>query len=216
MSSRGCGLGLAATIQAMYHLRLRLNQSIILTALSQQVISPGVTLIRIPFSTTFKQSQLNWKSSYECRRRFPDVLWLHPGSGHPMDSGWWFNNAKDSNASSWQNLTLNRLDVCNGCDGHDGPNGCVRCDGYPSCSVELHGYIRLPEPNNTSTEHVRVEYGVQFGSCAGWVRVSIGSTPLEELRSTPIDKFRSTLASSRGVRVNISIIRMCSKLFHHR
>jgi hypothetical protein len=57
-------------------------------------------------------------------------------------------------------ISLNRLECF---DGHDG------CDGR---GVEFYGYMRLRQPNDTSTGHLRDEYGVQFGWSFGQHRVN--------------------------------------------
>jgi len=174
-------------------------------------MSPGATTIRIPFSTTIKPQQSNCEPSYERGCRVPDALRTHPGSGHPTDSGRRFHDAKDSDVSSRRNLTLNRLEAC---DGHDG------CDGR---SVEFYGYTRLRQPNDTLTGHVdRTRQQDTFGTSTEsslarvWVSIvstpseDIVSTPSEEFGSTPSDEFGSTSASSGWVRVNIGIMRMSS------
>jgi len=160
-----------------------------------------------------------------------------------MNSGRWFNNAKDSVASSQWNLAPHRVEACahcngnNGCDGRDGCNGrddgngrdgcndqdgcdgrnaCDRYDGNDSRGVEFNGYMRLWQPNDILTEQVLDEYRGQIGWSGGRVWVNIVSSPSEELVWTPLEKFRSTLASSGWVPVNIGIIRMYSKRFHNR
>jgi hypothetical protein len=58
-------------------------------------------------------------------------------------------------------ILLNRLDGCDGRNGRDDFDG---CDGR---GVEFYGYTRLRQPNDTSTGHVRDEYGEQFSRSAG-------------------------------------------------
>jgi hypothetical protein len=63
-------------------------------------------------------------------------------------------------------ISLNRLEDFDGCDG---------CDGFDGCNgrgVEFYRYTRLRQPNDTSTGHVRDEYGEQFGSSLGQHRVN--------------------------------------------
>jgi len=73
----------------------------------------------------------------------------------------------------------------------DSPDGFDGCDGR---SDEFYGYTRFRLPNDTSTGQVWDKYGAQFCRSAGWVRFN-------------------TLG---GARVDIGIIRMCSKPFHNR
>jgi hypothetical protein len=119
----------------------------------------------------------------------------HPGSGHPTDSGRRFHNAKDSDTSSLRNLTLNRLEGCDGCDGR---------------GVEFYGYTRLQQPNDTSTGHVRDEYREEFGRSLGQHRVNtLGGHRVNALG-------RARVNTLGGVRVNIGIIRMSSgQHWHH-
>jgi hypothetical protein len=133
------------------------------------------------------------------------VLRTHPGSRHPTDSGRRFHDAKDSDASSRRNLTLNRLEGCEGCDGRDGRDG---CDGRGD---EFYGYTRLRQPNDKSIGHVRDEYGEQFGRSLGQHHVNtLGGHCVNTLGGARIN----TLG---GVRVNIGIIRMSSGQHrHHR
>jgi len=123
----------------------------------------------------------------------------------------------DSDSSSRQNLTLNHLesrDGCDGCNGCDGRNGYDGCDGR---SVEFYGYTRLRQLNDMLTGHVRDEYGEQFGRSLGEHHVNtIGGHRVNTHGGARIDtlgEFGSTSGSSGWVRVNIGIIRMCSKRF---
>jgi hypothetical protein len=89
-------------------------------------------------------------------------------------------------------ISLNRLRSCDGSyssDGCDGLDSFDVCDGH--CD-DYYGYMRLRQPNDTSTGHVRDEYE---SSLAG-VWVSIMSTTSEELGSTPSEEFGSTSASA--------------------
>jgi len=77
-------------------------------------------------------------------------------------------------------ITLNRIESCDGCDGCYGCNGCNGCDGCNGCngcnghSVVFYSDMRLRQPNNTSTGHVRDQYGQQICMSAGWVQVNSG------------------------------------------
>ena len=100
-------------------------------------------------------------------------------------------------------ISLNRLEACDGCDGRDG------CDGCNGHGIEFYGYTRLRQPNDTSTGHVRDEYGEQFGRSLGQHLVNtLGGHPVTTLRGARIN----TLG---GVRVNIGINRMSSGQHQH-
>jgi len=126
-----------------------------------------MTTIQIPFSSTVKWYQRNHEHSSERGGTVPDLLQIHPQSGHPTDSGRQFEGT--NHASSRRYLTVNRVEACDGCGGP---------------GDEFYRYTTWQQPNDTSTEHVRDEYAGQFGGSAGWVRVNILSTPWEEFRLT--------------------------------
>jgi len=81
---------------------------------------------------------------------------MHSGFKHHMDSGRLFNDAKDSDASSPRNLTLNRFEVCDRLYSHNGVDGC------DSRNDAFYGYPRWCQPNGTSMEQVWDQYGEQF------------------------------------------------------
>jgi len=96
-------------------------------------------------------------------------------------------------------ISLNRSEACDGWDGWDG------CDGH---GVEFYGYTRLRQLNDTSTGHLRDEYGEQFSRGLGQHRVkNVGEHGVNTLGGARIN----TLG---GVWVNIGIIRM--SLGQHR
>jgi len=97
-------------------------------------------------------------------------------------------------------ISLNCLEDSDGCDGDHGCDGHDGYHGYNGHDDEFYGYTRIRQPNNTSTRHVRDEYGVQFRSSAGSDRVKIRSTSSEELGSTALEEFGSISASSGCVR----------------
>jgi len=104
-------------------------------------------------------------------------------------------------------ISLNRLESCDVFDGFDGYDGRDGYDGYDGRGVEFYGYTRLRQPNNTSTGHVRDEYGEQFGRSLGQHRVNtLGGHRVNTLGGTRVN----TLG---WVRVNIG---MCSKWFRNR
>jgi len=153
-------------------------------------MSPGATTIGTPFSTTIKRtSQSNCEPSYVRGRWVPDALRTHPESRHPTDSGRWFNSAND--ASSRRNLAqpLRQLRWLRWLRRLRWPRWPLWL-WWPRCWVSR--VYEIPQPNDTSTGHVRDEYGEQFGRSAGWVWVNIVSTTSEE--------FGSILASSGCVR----------------
>jgi hypothetical protein len=86
-------------------------------------------------------------------------------------------------------ISLNRLESCDGCDGR---------------GVEFYGYTRLRQPNDTSTGHVD-------RTRSGRVRRAV----CQECRMSSSQYRVYTLGGARintlgGVRVNIGIIRMSS------
>jgi len=99
-------------------------------------------------------------------------------------------------------ISLNRLEACDGCDGH---------------GIEFHGYTRLRQPNDTSTGHVRDEYGEQFGRSLGQHLVNtLGGHRVNTLGGHRV----TTLGGARintlgGVPVNIGINRMSSGQHPH-
>jgi len=115
MLSYGLGLGLAATVWCMWHCRLGLTESIVSTGLSQHIIGPTATTLWTPRLTTIKQYQSNHESSFERGHQILNLFEIHPRSEHTKDSRWRFNAL--NNALSWQNVTLNHIESCNGCNG---------------------------------------------------------------------------------------------------
>jgi len=144
-------------------------------------MSQGTTMIWRPLSRNIKPWQLNRELSYQSGHGFPEALLKYAGSGHPTDSGRRFNDAKDSDTSSWQNLTLNRLVGCNGCD------GCYGSDGFDGRSDKFYTNTRIRRPNDWSTGQFWDEYGEQFGRS------------LVIFKWTPSEEFGWTSASSAFV-----------------
>jgi hypothetical protein len=91
-------------------------------------------------------------------------------------------------------ISLNRIESCDGSDGCDGCDSFDGFDGSDGRSDEFYGYTRLRQPNDTSTGHILDEYE---SSLAG-VLVSIVSTPSEELGSTPSEELMSTPSEEVG------------------
>jgi len=135
----------------------------------------------------------------------PDVLQPHPGSTHPTDSGQWFTDAQESDASSQRYLTqllrgqrwLRRRPW-------------LRWPRWlPWLQWPRRWVLRVYE--NTATErHVDT-------TCSGPVRSAVS----QQCRIRPGQDQVYILRGARinslgGVRVNISIIRMCSKRFRNR
>ena len=119
-------------------------------------------------------------------------------------------------------ISLYRLEDCNGCNGRNGHNG------YDGRIVQFYGYTRLQQPNDTSTGHVRDEHGEQFGRSLGQHHVNtlgghrvntLGEHCFNTLGGARINTLGGVwveIGISRWVRVNIGIIRMCSKRFRNR
>jgi hypothetical protein len=112
-------------------------------------------------------------------------------------------------------ISLNRLESCDGSDCSDGCDGFDGYDGCDGCSIEFYRYMRLRQPNDTSTGHIRDEYGEQFGRSLSQHCVNT----LGEYHVNTLGGYCDTtvgehcVTTLRGTRVNI--IRMSSGQHPH-